>query len=51
MAARKAAWAPPPPKFARGYGAMFSTHVTQANEGCDFDFLQGDAVIDEPEIF
>lgn len=51
MAARKMAWAPPAPKFARGYGAMFSTHVTQANEGCDFDFLQGDAVIDEPEIF
>ncbi|GAB3487741.1 L-arabinonate dehydratase [Marinomonas epiphytica] len=51
MAARKAAWTPPPPKFARGYGAMFSSHVTQANEGCDFDFLQGDAVIDEPEIF
>ncbi|MGR0279256.1 L-arabinonate dehydratase [Marinomonas dokdonensis] len=51
MAARKAAWTPPPPKFARGYGAMFSSHVTQANAGCDFDFLQGDAVIDEPEIF
>jgi dihydroxy-acid dehydratase len=32
-------WHPPKPKFERGYGALYSEHVTQANEGCDFDFL------------
>jgi dihydroxy-acid dehydratase len=47
---RRAAWTPPPPRFARGYGAMFSEHIGQADEGCDFDFLQGTARTAEPEI-
>jgi dihydroxy-acid dehydratase len=47
LVARKA----PAAKFPRGYGAMFSSHVTQADQGCDFDFLQGNDAIDEPEIF
>jgi dihydroxy-acid dehydratase len=38
---RRAAWTPPPPPFARGYGRLFLDHVLQANEGCDFDFLRG----------
>ena len=37
-------------KFERGYGAIFSKHITQANEGCDFDFLEGTAPTAEPEI-
>ncbi len=48
---RRAAWTPPPPRFARGYGAMFSEHIGQADEGCDFDFLQGTAKTAEPEIY
>ena len=40
MAERKAAWAAPPPKFTRGYGALNQLHVTQADKGCDFDFLE-----------
>jgi hypothetical protein len=32
------------------YGAMFCAHIGQADEGCDFDFLQGQAAIAEPEI-
>jgi len=36
---RQAAWSPPSPRYARGYGQMFATHVTQASQGCDFDFL------------
>jgi len=40
MARRKAAWVPPPPRYERGYGAMFSAHIGQADEGCDFDFLR-----------
>ena len=36
---RMAAFQPPPPKYTRGYGRLFLEHVTQANLGCDFDFL------------
>jgi len=50
MARRKAAWKRPPPKYERSYGAIFSRHVKQANEGCDFDFLEGTAPTAEPEI-
>jgi dihydroxy-acid dehydratase len=50
MARRRAAWRPPAPRYARGYGAMFSAHIGQADEGCDFDFLQAGARIPEPEI-
>jgi len=40
LARRRAAWTPPKPQFPRGYGQMFSQHIKQANEGCDFDFLE-----------
>jgi len=38
---RLADFTSPAPKYVRGYGAMFLDHVTQAHEGCDFDFLRG----------
>ena len=47
---RKAAWRPAGRKFERGYGILFSQHIKQANEGCDFDFLEGTARVPEPEI-
>jgi dihydroxy-acid dehydratase len=47
---RRAAWQAPAPRYSRGYGAMFSQHIGQADEGCDFDFLQGTAPTREPEI-
>jgi len=50
LARRKAAWKRPTPKYPRGYGAMFSEHIGQADQGCDFDFLQGKSVMPEPEI-
>ena len=50
LARRKAAWRAPERKFARGYGAIFSRHIKQADEGCDFDFLEGTAATPEPEI-
>ena len=50
LARRKAAWTAPPPHYARGYGAMFSQHIGQADIGCDLDFLQGTAATAEPEI-
>jgi dihydroxy-acid dehydratase len=39
LAARRAAWQAPEPKFERGYGVLFTEQITQANEGCDFAFL------------
>ena len=53
MAARRAAWTPPEPRYERGYGWMFSRHVEQADKGCDFDFLRTDfgRAVPEPEIF
>jgi dihydroxy-acid dehydratase len=50
LARRRAAWRKPPPRYARGYGRMFSEHVSQASEGCDFDFLEGGAPTPDPEI-
>jgi dihydroxy-acid dehydratase len=50
MARRKAAWIPPAPKYPRGYGALFSEHVSQADDGCDFDFLAKAGKVPEPEI-
>ena len=41
LAARRAAWTPPPLKDERGYRRLHQDHVLQANEGCDLDFLRG----------
>ena len=41
LAARRAAWAAPPPVATRGYAAMYIKHVRQADEGADLDFLTG----------
>ncbi len=53
LARRRAAWSPPPVRFERGYGWMFSRHIQQANEGCDFDFLETGfgAPVKEPVIY
>jgi dihydroxy-acid dehydratase len=36
---RRARWQPPEPRFERGYGSLYAEHITQADQGCDFDFL------------
>ncbi|WP_342359009.1 L-arabinonate dehydratase [Terrarubrum flagellatum] len=53
LARRRAAWTPPPPRYERGYGYMFTKHIKQADEGCDFDFLETKfgKPVDEPVIF
>src|SRR5205807_8147022 len=33
LARRRAAWTAPPPKFTRGYGALYQSHVGQADKG------------------
>ena len=50
LAHRRADWKMPPPRFERGYGALYQQHITQADQGCDFDFLEGTAPTAEPEI-
>lgn len=47
---RRSAWKPREGIYPRGYGKLFMQHIKQANEGCDFDFLEGTAPIPEPEI-
>lgn len=53
LALRKAAWKSPEPRYERGYGWMFSRHIRQAHEGCDFDFLETEfgRPVDEPAIY
>jgi dihydroxy-acid dehydratase len=50
---RRAARTQPEARYERGYGWMFSRHVGQADQGCDFDFLRTDfgAPVREPDIF
>ena len=45
--------AAPERRFERGYGWMFTRHIKQANEGCDFDFLETGfgAPVGEPSIY
>jgi dihydroxy-acid dehydratase len=50
MHARRAQWQKPTPRYERGYGALYLERVTQANLGCDFDFLSTRAPTPEPEI-
>ena len=49
LARRRAGWRPPQPRYHRGYGALFSEQVTQANEGCDFEFLARPGSTPDPQ--
>ncbi|QLF71549.1 dihydroxy-acid dehydratase (plasmid) [Peteryoungia desertarenae] len=53
LSQRKAQWRAPEPRYERGWGWLFSKHVTQADQGCDFDFLQTDfgRAAGEPDIY
>ncbi|HSN45410.1 MAG TPA: L-arabinonate dehydratase [Casimicrobiaceae bacterium] len=52
---RRAAWKPPERAFDRGWTALYRQHVTQADEGCDLDFLEtggaGVRPVPEPDIY
>ena len=48
---RRALWRAPAQSVQRGFTRLYQDHVTQANEGCDFDFLEGTAATPEPDIF
>jgi dihydroxy-acid dehydratase len=51
LARRRAAWRPAPEPATRGFVKLYRAHVTQAHEGCDFDFLQGTDSTPEPVIY
>jgi dihydroxy-acid dehydratase len=50
LAKRRSEWVAPAPKYQRGYGQLFIKHVSQANVGCDFDFLESGPETSEPVI-
>jgi dihydroxy-acid dehydratase len=50
LARRRAAWKAPQPRYSRGFGSLYLAHVTQADQGCDFDFLEDGAATPDPEI-
>jgi len=50
LARRRSQWVAPKPRFQRSYGALYDKHIGQAETGCDFDFLAGNAPVPEPEI-
>jgi dihydroxy-acid dehydratase len=50
LADRRARWVRPPAHSGRGYLSLYSQRVTQADKGCDFDFLQDRIPSPEPEI-
>jgi dihydroxy-acid dehydratase len=52
LAERRKHWSRPARHFDRGYGALYLERVTQADKGCDFDFLEdlAGSVTEAPEI-
>ena len=48
---RRAKWVAPPRYAERGFARLYVDHVTQAHQGCDFDFLMGTAKTPEPPIY
>ncbi|MFK8115417.1 MAG: L-arabinonate dehydratase [Rubripirellula sp.] len=50
IAARREKMAPLPAIPERGYSQLYAKHVTQADKGCDFDFLTGRSPGAEPSI-
>lgn len=40
LASRRLAWRPPVSEHLRGWPALYQRHVSQADTGCDLDFLQ-----------
>ena len=51
LARRRAEWKPSAPIYERSFAALYQRHVSQAHEGCDFDFLTGTQPVPEPPIY
>ncbi|MEV0904954.1 L-arabinonate dehydratase [Streptomyces hokutonensis] len=48
LARRRAEWTPPPARYERGYGALYNEQITQADTGCDFEFLARPGKVPDP---
>ena len=51
LAERMSHWIAPEEPYTRGYGRLFLDHITQADKGCDFDFLHAGGPTPEPKIY
>jgi dihydroxy-acid dehydratase len=51
LARRRAAWTSSAPIYQRSFAALYQQHVTQADEGCDFDFLAAGPAVPDPVIY
>lgn len=51
LAERRCTLKPVHKVYERSYAALYQQHVTQADRGCDFDFLQAGSKVPEPPIF
>ncbi|AOR35042.1 dihydroxy-acid dehydratase [Streptomyces fodineus] len=45
---RRVAWTPPPARYERGYGVLYNGQITQADTGCDFEFLARPGHVPDP---
>ncbi|WP_055711787.1 L-arabinonate dehydratase [Streptomyces torulosus] len=45
---RRAEWTEPPTRYERGYGALYNDQITQADTGCDFEFLARPGKVPDP---
>ncbi len=45
---RRASWTPPPARYERGYGALYMEQISQADTGCDFEFLARPGATPDP---
>ncbi len=48
---RRAAWVPSAKLYERSFAALYQRHVSQADKGCDFDFLEGTEKVPDPVIY
>lgn len=51
LARRRAGWTPTAYRYDRSFAALYQRHVSQAHEGCDFDFLAAGPAVPEPPIY
>lgn len=51
LAARRAEWKPTARIYERSFAALYQSHVSQADKGCDFDFLSEPGKVPDPVIF
>lgn len=51
LARRQSKWVPTVKLYERSFAALYQRHVSQADKGCDFDFLEGTEKVPDPVIY